>query len=391
MKKKLLFDLLMAQPVGNVKFHGGGEYIKRILKEILDKYLDRIELTVFYDKDKFIDDWLKADLYAKSVCCLDIKNFHEVRSLLTEGKYDTFYSGLPYLYTRGEIPENVYAIGTFHGLRAVECPHDDAREYMYVLGIKKHAKYRVRSLLMEYSATFRQFKVKNTLSSYRQSMEAFDLIVSDSAHSEYTIRNFFPDVKNVTTCYAPLKESVVLENIVSRYGEFILLVSVDRWIKNSSRAVEAIDALYSRGHLDGVQVVLTGMLPKRVRQRLRYAERFIELGYVSTNELEKLYASCRIFLYPTLNEGFGYPPLEAMKYGRTCVVSAVCSVPEVCGNAVYYTNPYDVTEIENRILQALANPIDTAVINARLEEVEERQRSDLGRLCGMIVEGRPEP
>ena len=390
MKKRLLFDLLMAQPYGMVKFHGGGEYIKRILKEILDKYLDRIELTVFYDKDRFIDDWLRKALDAKSVQCLDIKDFHEVRRLLSEGTFDTFYSGLPYLYTRQEIPETVYAIGTFHGLRAVECPHDDAREYMYVSGIKKHAKHKVRLLLTEYSPAFRQNRASKILSGYQTSLEVFDLIISDSEHSEYTIRNFFPEIKKVVTCYAPLKESLMSENIISKYGDFILLVSADRWIKNSSRAVEAIDELYSRGHLDGVQVVLTGTLPKRVRQRLRYAERFTELGYVSAMDLEELYASCRIFLYPTLNEGFGYPPLEAMKYERTCVVSAVCSVPEICGNAVYYTNPYDVTEIENRILQALAKPIDKEVINARLEEVAARQRSDLDKLCGLIVEGRPE-
>ena len=389
MKKRLLFDLLMAQPDGQIKFHGGGEYIKRILKEILDKYLDRIELTVFYDRDKFMDDWLRMELAAKSVYCVDIKNFHDVHNLLSTGDYDTFYSGLPYLYTCSEIPESVYAIGTFHGLRAVECPHDNAREHMYASGIKEHAKHRVRSLLAEYSDGFRKRRVSNTLAGYRQSVAAFDLLITDSEHSEYTIRNFFPEVKRVISCYAPMKEGQTVENSINRYGDFVLLVSADRWIKNASRAVEALDDLYSRGHLDGVQVVLTGALPPKVRQRLRYVERFTELGYVSANELEELYASCRIFLYPTLNEGFGYPPLEAMKYGRTCVVSAVCSVPEVCGNAVYYTNPYDVTEIENRILQAWTKPIDVKVINTRLEEVASRQQRDLNKLCELIVEGRP--
>lgn len=387
MKKKLLFDLLMAQPDGNVKFHGGGEYIKKILKEILDKYLDRIELTVFYDKDKFMDDWLQIELSAKSICCLDVKDFHEVRNLLSKGNFDTFYSGLPYLYTRQEIPEWVYAIGTFHGLRVLECPHDDGREYMYGLGIKAHAKHRVRTLLTEYSDDFRQRRISKTLAAYRKSLEAFNLVICVSEHSEYTLRNFFPEVKQVTTCYSPMKESLLVDNIASSYGEFILLVSADRWIKNSSRAVEAIDELYSRGHLEGVNVVLTGSLPKRVRQRLRYAERFTELGYVSSSELEELYATCRVFLYPTLNEGFGYPPLEAMKYGRTCVVSAVCSVPEICGSAVYYANPYDVTEIENRILQAFAKPIDKAVIEKRLKEVGARQQSDLSKLCELIVKG----
>ena len=52
-----------------------------------------------------------------------------------------------------------------------------------------------------------------------------------------------------------------------------------------------------------------------------------------------------------MNEGFGYPPLEAMKYGVPVITSSFASIPEVCSDAVLYTNPYSVEEIGIRILQ----------------------------------------
>ena len=82
-------------------------------------------------------------------------------------------------------------------------------------------------------------------------------------------------------------------------------------------------------------------------------ENFICLDYLERDELEILYKNAFVFLYPTLNEGFGYPPIEAMKYGTLVLTSAVTSINEVCSDSVIYFNPYDVTEIKNRILMTL--------------------------------------
>ena len=57
MMKKVLFDLLSAQPIGTSKYHGGGEYIKRVFKCLVDEFSENLEITVFYDKDKFLDEW----------------------------------------------------------------------------------------------------------------------------------------------------------------------------------------------------------------------------------------------------------------------------------------------------------------------------------------------
>ena len=110
------------------------------------------------------------------------------------------------------------------------------------------------------------------------------------------------------------------------------------------------------------------------------------MDYVDIDKLESLYKYCDLFLYASLNEGFGMPPLEAMKYGKTCIVSGVCSLPEICGDAVYYVNPYDINEIASRILNAAMVKITPNKVITQYSKIHERQENDLDKLCEFIIE-----
>ena len=63
-----------------------------------------------------------------------------------------------------------------------------------------------------------------------------------------------------------------------------------------------------------------------------------------------MYHDAYCLIYPSLNEGFGYPPLEAMHWGTPVIASSFTSIPEICQNAAIYFNPYSIKEIMNRIL-----------------------------------------
>ena len=69
------------------------------------------------------------------------------------------------------------------------------------------------------------------------------------------------------------------------------------------------------------------------------------LGYVPDNELGKFYNLASLFVYPSFYEGFGLPPLEAMACGCPVIASNVASLPEVCGEAVFYIDPNDIGSI----------------------------------------------
>lgn len=79
------------------------------------------------------------------------------------------------------------------------------------------------------------------------------------------------------------------------------------------------------------------------------------LGHVEDEFLLKLLCSADLLVFPTLYEGFGLPPVEAMACGCPVVVSRCGSLPEVCGDAAFYVDPYDPEDIARGILEVLTN------------------------------------
>lgn len=79
------------------------------------------------------------------------------------------------------------------------------------------------------------------------------------------------------------------------------------------------------------------------------------LGYVDAATLPYLYNLASLFVYPSLYEGFGLPPMEAMACGCPTVVSRTASLPEVCGDAAHYVDPQDVHAITEGMYRVLAD------------------------------------
>ena len=92
--------------------------------------------------------------------------------------------------------------------------------------------------------------------------------------------------------------------------------------------------------------------------------RIIHTGYVDDEDLAALYSGATLFIYPSLYEGFGLPPLEAMQCGTPVVTSNVSSLPEVVGDAAITVDPYDV----NAAAGAIERIAGDAVLRERMIE-----------------------
>jgi glycosyltransferase involved in cell wall biosynthesis len=131
--------------------------------------------------------------------------------------------------------------------------------------------------------------------------------------------------------------------------EFILYPA-NRWPhKNHARLLEAFALL--RLERPELRLVLTGSGhdsdgPPGVEVR----------GYVSDDELTELYATASALVFPSLYEGFGLPPLEAMASGCPVAAAQAGSLPEVCGAAARYFDPTSPAEIAHAVLDVLASP-----------------------------------
>jgi glycosyltransferase involved in cell wall biosynthesis len=83
------------------------------------------------------------------------------------------------------------------------------------------------------------------------------------------------------------------------------------------------------------------------------SDHVVFLGYITVRELALLYNAAAMFAYPSLYEGFGLPPIEAMACGTPVLVSNVASLPEVCGDAALYCDPLNVEQISAQMQSLL--------------------------------------
>lgn len=380
--KKIVFDLMVSQPVDGSKFHGGGEYTKTVFKYLCDHFLDEIELTVFYNPDLFIDEWIIEIINRKNINCLLVHSYREVSDSSSFQEADTFVACLMAGVDKVRIPNGMQVIGVYHGFRALEKPIDST-SYLYESDLKGIIKVLVKIISgkMYYKRKYNELLKK---------VNACTDIVGVSEHSKYAAEVFFPNYpkEHVHCFYSPEKYIEQVQDIETiQVKKRILMLGGNRWVKNLYRGAKALDELFSDGHILDYEVAVVGGIPSLISKRIVNKEKFVSLGYLTPEDLERVYKSCDVFFYPTLNEGFGYPPEEVMKYGTTCVVSAINSLIEIYGESVYYCNPCDLNEMKTRILQAINKKIEESVISQQLIKIRSRQADDLRNLCDLIGGG----
>ena len=378
--KKILFDLECSQSDKSIKFHGGGEYTKTVFEHLVNNYGNACTIAVFYNPDEFCEQWVLDLIQRQSIRLIEIRAIKDLEKIMAEEHFDVLYCGLITKYTGLQLPSDTLKICTLHGLRSIEMKEDSYSYYYYAHSTVAKAKWLVRAL-------FHDFWIQREKRVYLNRVVGFDKMVCVSKHTYYSIMNYLPEISD-RVCgvfYTPYKHTAsALAAIDDLPEKFILMVSGNRAEKNGARAIKALDEMYSDRLLD-YKTVMTGNVPNVVRKKIKNKEKFILLDYVSIDELETLYSKCSVFLYPTLQEGFGMPPEEAMRYGKTCIVSGVCSLPEIYGDIVYYVNPYDIGEIKNRITWAIREPIDEKRIAGKIENLMRKQKNDLDSLCKIIV------
>ncbi len=138
--------------------------------------------------------------------------------------------------------------------------------------------------------------------------------------------------------------------------DFLLAVGSLQPRKNLVRLIRAYARLRSEVPNFSPQLVIVGRklwladeIFAEIR-RQRWAEDVILTGYVDDADLPKLYRQATAFVYPSLFEGFGLPPVEAMACGTPVVTSNVSSLPEVTGGAALLIDPMDQGSIESALL-----------------------------------------
>lgn len=387
----ILFDLIALQPQdgGKTKFHGGGEYGRIIFEYILQCNTGH-KIFGVYNKINKIPEKIKSLCKDHSVEECFVGSASDLGKLLKNKEIDKFIINIPHKYFDLEIPDNVDIIYTCHDLRDLNLSLDKTYKwYSENDGFRGKIKEMILKFNM-YERIFSYIKREKRERLKRELMRA-NTIITVSNYSKYSILNEFPelDLDKVVVSYSPAKKCALLkEDKELSNKRYFLLISTNRFVKNAYRAIIALDNLIDKFPCLDFEVICVGGISRRMKKKINHMDKFSFLDYVEEEELEGLYKNAFAFIYPTLYEGFGYPPLEAMKYGTTVMASAVTSIPEICGNAVIYFNPYSIEEISNRILYILEEkPIFLKERGVkRYNEISKIQVNSLEKIANRILD-----
>jgi glycosyltransferase involved in cell wall biosynthesis len=143
---------------------------------------------------------------------------------------------------------------------------------------------------------------------------------------------------------------------IEKYGiqsPYVLAVSTMNPYKNFKLILEILPEVKAQN----LSVVIVGSKNSKVfsNQELTESDGVNWVGYVSDEELKALYEHAAGFIFPSLYEGFGLPPLEAMALGCPVIVSSRGSIPEVCGDAGLYFDPLHPQEAAARLVEIMSD------------------------------------
>ncbi|MGK9368117.1 glycosyltransferase family 4 protein [Melioribacter sp. Ez-97] len=197
-----------------------------------------------------------------------------------------------------------------------------------------------------------------------RALKVADKVLTVSEHSKKDIERLFdfPSHKidvtynTVNECFYPMNYSSDERKIKLELPEkYLLYVGAIEKRKNILGLINIVDSLWSKGY--NLPLVIVGKANygyEEIRKKLeKRKERILIITHVSDEELNYLYNKAFIFLFPSFYEGFGIPPLEAMKCGLPVIASNTSSLPEVVGEGGFKIDPNNVNAFVDTIISLL--------------------------------------
>ena len=378
----ILFDLISTQKVIN----GGAEYTIKIFNSLIDrnKNSDNIIIALYDSRIAIIYDIVSPDYVENklNIRCVDISK-ELLSNIIQIYKIDVFFIGIGQRMDQYVLENiNCKVICVIHDL--IQKETEDIKLHQY---LKLHSWFELTKAMIKKRKKVIFYKSQDFNHNIMSFVQKPNVeIVTVSEYSKFSLLYYYENLdKDIKVLHSPEKEIIVkrdienvfLKEILQQKKKYFLMVSADRELKNA----EVVTTVFKRfSELNTDFYLLTIGYPS-----VKYDNHLI-LNYLSASDLEHALMNCYCLIYPSLYEGFGYPPIEAMKYGKPVLSSNVCSMPEILGDAPVYFSPIFKADIFKALHKVVTEYYDLSN-KSKLQyyKINDLQNKALIRLVNMIL------
>ncbi len=371
--RHLLFDIISIQGFIN----GGAEFTFRVLEELLLQ--KDIKITGLYDSTlPFINTGI--DFYQKNLDeIVDINKYQDLNQLIEEKTINVFFIGIAQRYSFYNIKNiSCKTIITIHDIGDIET-YDNKLSKIW----KKEKHFHFRLFLnKKYRKT--PFRYYHKLIDFcnKPNVE----IITVSEYSKSSIQYYFPKLstKSIEVLYPPMRripinqkiDNLQLNNFLKTGSCYFLLLNIHRRDKNGTLVLEVFQRFLIEN--PNFYLMTTGESPQ-------VFENHINLPLLSPSDLGHAYQNAYALIFPSLQEGFGYPPLEAMNYNIPVLSSNVCSMPYILSSSVLYFSPFYKNDLYIKMKELINNySYYKSAIQQKYQEISLKQQLDLKKLIEKI-------
>lgn len=271
-------------------------------------------------------------------------------SLIRRDDADVFWSSYPIL--PANLPDRMLKVITVHDLVWLRFPETTSRYNLLVQRLWSEKAIKDADRIVAVSQTTR------------------DAVVQQFGVPQEKMRLVYP---GISERYRPQDHDASARYISQTYKvptRYMATVCSVEPRKNLSLLVEALRILKSRGQVPcpllvaGAKGWRNSALFDQVREARLTEDEIRFLGYLPTSDLPQFYGGAQVFLFPTLYEGFGLPPVEAMACGTPVIASNAPCMPEVLGEAAVLESPSDAESFAEAILRVLGDEKKRAELSA---------------------------
>lgn len=388
--KKIYVDLSSTQPYKSIKINGGGQYAELIFRMLCEK-ADTTRIIALLDNRKG-ENLIISDILNHYK--VDSKRFDdetEFSNILSKVRDSVVFIPVCYpKYSKIRCDKSNLVITTIHDMSSV---YADMCNYIVE---RKIGESKIDCLKQKY---LRKILIKKHIKEHIDitNISENQVIITDSIFSMDQLLKYTKTNKKINVLYPAFQldheKQSLKNNSFEKKDNFVLLVSASRWHKNNYFALKAIDEeIGNRNtHFMERRYIIIGADSVHIdfyTKNLKNLDYFTFLDYTSRGQYAWYMKKAEAFIYPSLFEGFGVPPVEAMENRTIPICSNATCIPEICGEGALYFDPYNDGDFK-RTFEMLDEKKHDLLQKGeeRIRYINRKQIEDTEYLLNMLLHG----